>query len=238
MSQKVLTNLDLCKNSLLNLVIENLSAAPGNPVAGSVYFDTGKSSLLGYDGTKWTSYDPTRTYTFSKASEGVLKVQKNRIPGEVSESYNVTLVDTSKFDTKGSASSALSSAKSYTDEKIAGLVNSAPAELDTLKELADAVSENKELISTLQQLVSTGVKKSRVLCPALTASNGVCTWLCDHGLTLNSWKNDNTVLCDVYDISGEKVLCDIKINSATNVIIKFASTENISAGTYYAVFVG
>ena len=48
------------------------------------------------------------------------------------------------------------SANSYTDTKIAGLINGAPTTLDTLKEIADAMSENQDVVSALEMAI--GVK--------------------------------------------------------------------------------
>lgn len=185
------------------------------------------------------NYNPLDAYKFSKAVDGVLQIMRYTNSSTAPTVETVELVDTSAFDTAGAAAAAYADARSYTNSQINKLLGGTPSEaLDTLKELADAVEENQDLISSLQQLVRTGVEKSKVSCPALTPSSGVCTWLCDHGLTLNSWKNDNTVLCDVYTSAGEKVLCDISINSAANVIIKIASDTTIAAGSYYALFVG
>lgn len=241
MSIKAKSGIDLCNNQLLNAVLENkaVASAPENPVAGSLYWDTTNNCLKIYNGEKWVNYNPLDAYKFSKAVDGVLQIMRYANPSTAPTVETVQLVDTSAFDTAGAAAAAYADAKLYTDNKISKLLGGTPSEaLDTLKELADAVEKNQDLISSLQQLVRTGVEKSKVSCPALTPSSGVCTWLCNHGLTLNSWANDNTVMCDVYTSAGEKVLCDISINSAANVIIKIASDTTITAGSYYALFVG
>ena len=241
MSVKAKTGIDLCNNQLINAVLENkpMSSAPENPIAGSLFWDTAHNCLMIYDGAAWINYNPLSAFDFGKAAEGVLQILKYINSRTAPTVQNVELVDTSKFDTAGAAAAAYADARSYTDSQINKLLGDAPPEaLDTLKELADAVKKNQDLISSLQQLVRTGVEKSKVSCPALTPSSGVCTWLCNHGLTLNSWANDNTVLCDVYTSAGEKVLCDISINSPANVIIKIASDTTITAGSYYALFVG
>lgn len=241
MSLKAKTGIDLCNNQLLNAVLENkpMSSAPENPIEGSLFWDTAHNCLMIYDGAAWINYNPLSAFGFGKAVDGVLQILKYKNSSTAPTVENVTLVDTSKFDTAGMAAQAYADARSYTDSQINKLLGDAPPEaLDTLKELADAVKKNQDLISSLQQLVRTGVEKSKVSCPALTPSSGVCTWVCNHGLTLNSWPNDNTVLCDVYTSAGEKVLCDISINSAANVIIKIASDTTITAGAYYALFVG
>jgi|GEM_PF-5513991 len=52
------------------------------------------------------------------------------------------------------ASDALSSANSYTDSAISGLVNGAPALLDTLKELADALGNDENFATTISGQIS------------------------------------------------------------------------------------
>lgn len=53
------------------------------------------------------------------------------------------------LDRQSGDSTTLSSAKSYADQKIADLVNSAPAVLDTLKELSDALGGDANFASTV-----------------------------------------------------------------------------------------
>ena len=241
MSIKAKSGIDLCNNQLLNAVLENkaVASAPENPIAGSLYWDTTNNCLKIYNGSAWVNYNPLDAFSFAKAAEGVLQILRYINSSTAPTVESLTIVDTSKFDTAGAAAAAEASAKLYTDNKISKLLGGTPSEaLDTLKELADAVEKNQDLIASLKALVTNGVHKSKVSCPALTPSSGVCTWVCNHGLTLNSWANDNTVLCDVYTSAGEKVLCDISINSAANVIIKIASDTTITAGSYYALFVG
>lgn len=49
--------------------------------------------------------------------------------------------------------------KTYVDEKIADLVNSAPETLDTLGELADAFEENQDMVETLNQAITNKMDK-------------------------------------------------------------------------------
>lgn len=53
MAKKFLTNLDLAQNELQNPKLQNLAAAPSNPVAGQPYWDTTLKKLGIYNGTAW-----------------------------------------------------------------------------------------------------------------------------------------------------------------------------------------
>lgn len=59
--------------------------------------------------------------------------------------------------------STLSSAKNYTDEQIADLVNSAPETLNTLGELAIAFNENKEVVEALDSAITNKKDKDLIV---------------------------------------------------------------------------
>lgn len=63
-------------------------------------------------------------------------------------------------DTAGSASTALSDAKSYTDTKIADLVGGAPSTLDTLKEISDALAASEEAVEAINQAIGNKLEKN------------------------------------------------------------------------------
>lgn len=53
MAISYLTNINLNKNQLISPAIHNLAAAPDNPVAGQMYFNTATFGLYVYNGTEW-----------------------------------------------------------------------------------------------------------------------------------------------------------------------------------------
>ena len=50
---KILTELNMMKNQIKNLVLHKLDSAPLNGVQGQVYFDTVDNTLKFHDGTNW-----------------------------------------------------------------------------------------------------------------------------------------------------------------------------------------
>jgi hypothetical protein len=54
---KILTNLDLAKNQLLNARVQNLATAPTSPVKGQLYFNTASDRLFVYNGSEWIGCD-------------------------------------------------------------------------------------------------------------------------------------------------------------------------------------
>lgn len=70
---KILANLDLSKNQLLNATIQNLATAPANPVQGLFYYNTVSKRVFYYNGTAWIGADSADASfaTFSNISDGV-----------------------------------------------------------------------------------------------------------------------------------------------------------------------
>ncbi len=62
-------------------------------------------------------------------------------------------------DVSGDITGVLAQAKGYADTQINNLVNGAPEAMDTLKELADAIAANSDIMTALQSAISGKVDK-------------------------------------------------------------------------------
>lgn len=102
-----------------------LSTTSENPIQNKVVTEALNNKLNAGDIADWAKAKSKPTYTASEVGA----------------------------DAQGSADTALSSAKGYTDTKIADLVNSAPETLDTLGEIAEALADNKDVIEALDTVV-------------------------------------------------------------------------------------
>ena len=75
---KVLSNLDLQKNQLISVRLQNAASAPSNPVEGQIYYDTTEKVVKQYNGTAWTGMGGSYTrQTASADTLGGIKVGSN-----------------------------------------------------------------------------------------------------------------------------------------------------------------
>ena len=65
-------------------------------------------------------------------------------------------------DSRGSAATALSEAKTYTDNAISDLINGAPTTRDTLKEISDLMDENASVVEALDAAIGTKANKTDI----------------------------------------------------------------------------
>ena len=96
-------------------------------------------------------------------------------------------------DTRGSAATALSEAKTYTDNAISDLINGAPTTRDTLKEISDLMDENASVVEALDAAIGTKANKTDI--PTKTSD----------------LENDSGFLTDHQDLSEYAKSADVNI---------------------------
>ncbi|MCI8484714.1 MAG: hypothetical protein HFH41_10285 [Lachnospiraceae bacterium] len=77
----------------------------------------------------------------------------------------------------------------YTDQKIAQLVDGAPETLDTLKEVADALSENETVMEALNEAIRKKMDKEEALSKTGDSKENTVTFTSEDKLEPASWSN-------------------------------------------------
>lgn len=92
-------------------------------------------------------------------------------------------------------------------------------------------AEDKKKLDTM---AAAAMKQYTRTNPALTATNGVCTWqITDVGDATGSKEN---AICSLRDNQGNEVFADVQYTSSA-IVIKINSAANITAATYTAVII-
>ncbi|MCB2310640.1 hypothetical protein LGL55_05825 [Clostridium tagluense] len=91
------------------------------------------------------------------ANYGLKKPEGTDVVNIEDLNYNADVVDSelAKRALKAEVTAAQTAAQTYADSKIAALVNSSPATMDTLKELADALGDDANYATTTAALIGT-----------------------------------------------------------------------------------
>lgn len=115
--------------------------------------------------------ESTRADAAEKANAAAISAEKTRamaaeqtnasaISAETERATAQETIIDNKFTAEAAAirsliDTAYASANGYTDEKIADLINGAPETLDTLKEIADALEQSKDVVEALNNAIGT-----------------------------------------------------------------------------------
>ena len=128
-----------------------------------------------------TSTNPVQNKVVNSALDGKVPTSRTVNGKALSSNISLTASDVGA-DASGTAQTkadaALASAKSYTDQEIAELINSAPTTLDTLGEIATAMQENADVVEALEKAIGTKADASTLTSHINNKSN-------PHGVTLS-----------------------------------------------------
>lgn len=140
-------------SSLRNLYIKNLKAnlnISWSPINyESIYFIIANAANT----NKITITVSPYTYNLLRQSDFDLAAEKN---------ITITLSTANYIEDKRLGDIANKADKTYVDEKVADLVDSAPETMDTLGELATALQENKDIVEVLDQAITVKADKTYV----------------------------------------------------------------------------
>ena len=105
-----------------------------------------------------TSTNPVQNKVVNTALSGKIPTSRTVNGKALTSDITLTASDVGA-DASGSASSALTNAKTYTDTKIANLVGTAPEIMDTLAEVAAAIEAHQEVTDALNAAIGNKVDK-------------------------------------------------------------------------------
>jgi hypothetical protein len=153
------------------------------------------------------------------------------------------------YDALGAATTALNDAKAYTDQEVAALVDSAPALLDTLNELAAAIADNPNYATDVANLIADKADTSYVnqeISDLDTAAQGyasaadtsargyadglISTEVSDRNSAIST-AITNLDLANTYDALGAATTAQNNAATYTDNAINALSTSDIEEGT-------
>lgn len=176
-----------------------LSSTSENPVQNKVVTEALDNKLNVGDIADWAKADEKPAYTASEVGA----------------------------DIQGAADTALSSAKSYTDTKVSDLVNGAPETLDTLKEIADAMSDNKDVVEALDIAVGSKANASDLTAHINNKNNPHEVSKSDIGLGNVENKSSETIRSEITKENVVDALGFTPSEGGSDYELPIATSENI-----------
>lgn len=176
---KLLTNLDLSRNEIKNVVIHNLPSHPSEQKEGQVYFNTSQNQHYAYRNGKWTvlGSDSIADIIGLQAaldSKGSIDNEHNHKNKADLDSITDTrlsnwdiayrdnhihehkvILDGIDEDRVTKWDNSVEDAKDYTDAQILEINGGAPSSSNSLKKVSDTLDAHKESIDTLDALAKT-----------------------------------------------------------------------------------
>lgn len=128
--------------------------------------------------------------------------------------------NTALTNAKAYTDTALSTAKSYTDTSISNLINSAPTTLDTLGEIATAMADNAEVVEALETSIGNKADKSAIPTKVSQLTNDSGYKTTDTNTTYTISKSGSTIT-----LTGSDGTTSTVTDSDTNTTYSAATTS-------------
>jgi len=225
----ILTNLDLNKNQVLNIILHKLTSAPANPVKGQMYFNTVSNRPFYYNGTEWVGMDALGASMTAEDIVTAINASEHTIDLDNIAGLQAALdAKETPSGAQSKADAAYNSAKSYTDTALADLVGSAPDALDTLYELAAALGDDPNFATTITNLIAQKTGKYTA-----AVGDGTTTVFT---ITHNLGSRDVVVSIRETASPYAQVYTDVEMTTENSITLRFA--EAPSSNQYTVTVVG
>lgn len=226
---KLLTNLEMNKNQVLELVLQQLATAPTSPVKGQIYYNTTDNRVYVYDGTQWLAMDSkdiniTAQNIVNTINSGESNINISKIEG-LNNALSEKITDA---QAQAKADTALNSAKTFIKNEINKLVNGASDAYDTFKEIEDLLTNNTNLNDAIQSGIANKTSKFS----KLIGDNSATEFTINHNL------NTQDVVVTVRENKApfSVVFANVEITDVNN--IKVAFSRPIGLEEYKVIVVG
>lgn len=209
----------------------------------SAYIIFGKTENTVYNGADGAALeqslsnhlsDITNPHKVTKEQVGLENVENKNSETIRGELTKQNVVDALGFEPE--IDGAYEQATAYTDAKILELINGAPETLDTLKEVADAISEHSEIVDALNSAI--GKKADQVELDTHTGNSTIHVTQTDKDniSTAISHANSAHARMDATKTEKSNINGNIKINDTETVVYEHP-LSGVTAGTYRQITV-
>lgn len=204
-------NIDLIGNQLINSVLQNVAGDHGTALEGIIWWDSAAKQVAYFDGTV------VRRVPLSTGGADASSLQGHDGAYYLSRSNHTgtQLASTiSDFSQAVNALLATYATQSYVQQQITALVDSSPAALDTLKELADALGDDPNFAATINAQIALRAKTF-----AATVGDGAAT-----SIAVNHNLNTTDVIVQTRDVAAPGRIFDteVQVTDANNITLLFS----------------
>lgn len=224
MAKKVLVNLDLSKNQVLNIVLHSLASAPSSPVAGQMYYNTTDNVIYFWNGTVWLSVagDIQEVVAGSGltggGASGSVTLDVNTDNSTLEVSSDVVRIKDLGVTTAKIADSAVTTGK----------INDAAVTTDKINDSAVTTGKINDLAVTTGKINDSAVTTAKI-----ADSNVTTVKLADANVTFAKIQNIATMTVIGRVASGSGVASEISIVD-DNTMATATSSNLVTAGSIKA----